>query len=87
MKALAIVVLCCGMNSAWAAQRQADLGVSASVPPVACPAGVTAPSCAPFAQAAATADSYNVATRAGADGVQATIEKIDGRVNIVTLTY
>jgi hypothetical protein len=69
MKTLMIVALCCAMSSAWAAQRQANLGVSASVVPVACPAGVTAPSCAPFAQTATAADSYSAANATVAGGV------------------
>ena len=87
MKPLMIIALCCAMSSAWAAQRQANLRVSASVVPVACAAGVTAPSCAPFTQTATAAGSYSAASPAVAGGVQPTIEKIEGKINVVTVTY
>ena len=87
MKTVIIVLLFCAMNSAWAGQRQANMGVSASVVAEACPAGVIAPSCAPFAETVIAAKSYRAAKPSVEVGVEPTIEKIEGRVNVVTVTY
>lgn len=45
------------------------------------------PSCAPFAEAATAADSYTAAAPAGAGRGEPTIETIEGKVSIVTVTY
>ncbi|MBW8832017.1 MAG: hypothetical protein JF606_21895 [Burkholderiales bacterium] len=87
LKAALIITLCCLTGSTWAAQRQTNLSVSATIVEVACPPGVTALSCAPFSQTTAVADSYDVASPAVDGGIPPTIQKVQGRLNIVTITY
>ena len=81
------MALWCAAGSVFAGQQQAIMTVSLTIAPVACPEGVTAPSCAPFIRTTALADSYSVATPALTSDGMPSIRQVEGKVTIVTLTY
>jgi len=81
------IALSCAAGSVLAGQQQAIMTVSLTIAPVACPEGVTAPSCAPFVRTTALADSYSVAIPSATSEGMPSIRQVEGRVTVVTLSY
>ena len=88
MRILLTLALFGAATWSWAAgTAQSTLTVSAIILPVGCPAGETAPSCAPSTPTMTTAKSYVVARPALGEVPPLTLQKVEGEVVVITVAY